>query len=198
MSGNSGLRPEHSWQSEAGLKAYFDRLTLTGSVFHRTTHDLIIWVTQIDWTSRTENVFTAATEGIEAALSLQPLPWLRADVNYTWCRTVRDDSTHAVLPYHPQNVANGSLLVNDLRLADKLWWGWRFNVNYTDCQNPGPLYDTVLPRTVACGQTVSLKIWNARIYWRIDNLFNANYQTRYGYPMPRRSYAVGVSMEMWE
>ena len=103
-----------------------------------------------------------------------------------------------MLPYHPQNVANGSLTVNDLQLAPKLWWGWNFNAHYTDCQNPGPFYPVVLPRTVICDQTVSLKIWNARVYWRIDNLFNANYQTRYGYPMPRRSYAVGVAMEMWE
>ena len=197
-SGNRDLRPEHSWQAELGLKAYAGWLSGTGAVFHRTTHDLIEWTAQPDWTYRTENVSTAATAGVEAALSARLLPWLRAELNYTWCHTAMDDSTHAVLPYHPQNTANGSLTVNDLRLADKLWWGWKLTARYTDCQNPGPYYAVVLPATVICDQTISLKIWNARVYYRLDNLFNANYQMRYGYPMPRRSYAVGISMEMWE
>ncbi|HTY07555.1 MAG TPA: TonB-dependent receptor, partial [Candidatus Edwardsbacteria bacterium] len=198
MYGDPGLRPEHSWQAETGLKAYLDWLTATGCYFHRTTRDLITWATLPDWSLHTENVYGALTDGVEATLSVRPLSWLRADINYTWCRTERDDSTHAVLPYHPQNTANANLVVDDLRLADKLWWGWKFTARYTDCQNPGPYYDAVLPATVICDHTVSLRIWNARLYWRLDNLFNAEYQTRYGYPMPRRNYAVGVSMEMWE
>jgi outer membrane cobalamin receptor len=144
------------------------------------------------------NLGRTLSRGCEVSVQYSPLAWLGVTANYSYNRTVVDTAGTIVLPYHPQNVANGSLTVNDLRLADKLWWGWKFNANYTDCQNPGPYYDAVLPRTVVCGQTVSLKIWNARIYWRIDNLFDANYQTRYGYPMPRRNYAIGVSMEMWE
>ena len=90
------------------------------------------------------------------------------------------------------------IAVNDLKLASNLRLGWKLNARYTDCQDPGPYYAVVLPRTFICDQTLSLKIRDARIYYRVDNLFNAEYQTRYGYPMPRRSYAFGISMELWD
>ena len=138
------------------------------------------------------------SNGCEVSVQCSPLAWLVIGANYSYNRTVVDTSGAVVLPYHPQNIANASLSVNDLRLAERLWWGWRLNAHYTDCQNPGPYYAIVLPATVICDQTISLKIWNARVYYRVDNLFNASYQTRYGYPMPRRSYAVGISMELWE
>lgn len=196
--GNQNLMPERNWQGEAGTKIEQGRFAFTGSLFWGKTRDMIDWAPLPDGSWRVTNLYRVKAVGIEATLSANVLSWLKADVNYTYCKATLDDSTNAVLPSHPQNVANGSLAVNDLKLAGTLWLGWKFTAKYTDCQNAGPWVSTTVPRFIVCDQTVSLKIRDARIYYRVDNLFNANYQTRYGYPMPRRSYAFGISIELWD
>ncbi|MDI6739457.1 MAG: TonB-dependent receptor [Candidatus Edwardsbacteria bacterium] len=196
--GNQNLMPERSWQGEAGAKIEQGRFAFTGSVFFGKTRDMIDWAPLPDGSWRVTNLFRTKAIGVEAALSANVLSWLKADVNYTYCKATMDDSINAVLPYRPLNLANGSLTVNDFKLTGNLWLGWKFTAKYTDCQNAGPWVSTTVPRFIICDQTVSLKIRDARVFYRVDNLFNANYQTRYGYPMPRRSYAFGISMELWD
>jgi outer membrane cobalamin receptor len=55
-----------------------------------------------------------------------------------------------------------------------------------------------LPSHVVCGQTLSFRISDARIFYRVDNLWNHEYQLRQGYPMPRRNQAFGISIELWD
>jgi len=198
MYGSDSLLPERSWQVEAGAKAERSGIALSASLFRRSTADMIQWKSMPDWSTRAVNLGRVNAEGIEASLELRPLYWLSANINYTHCLVTRDDSTHTVLPYRPRNVANGALSVDDLQLAEHLRLGWKLAARYTDCQDPGPYVAQVLPRTIICDQTLSIKIRDARMFWRADNLFNANYQTRYGYPMPRRSHAFGISIELWD
>ncbi|MRR09142.1 TonB-dependent receptor, partial [bacterium] len=198
MYGSDSLLPERSWQGEAWFKTERGTILATIAVFRRETRDQIQWRPMPDWSYRTINVGRVNATGIETSLSASPVSWLSLELNHTYCRTVQDDSTGAILPYHPQNIANGSLSVHDLQLAGHLRLGWKLAARYTDCQDPGPYVAQMLPRTIVCDQTLSIKIRDARVFWRADNLFNANYQTRYGYPMPRRSHAFGISIELWD
>lgn len=209
FSGNPDIAPEASSQTELGLRTSVASCHAQVAVYQRRTTDLIDWTNTVRIesadTAMPDTLYTypvnrgrVVSSGCELSVTYAPSSWLSLNANYTYSLSARDTIGKPSLPYRPRNVANGSLSINDLPLAEHLRLGWILAARYTDCQDPGPYVAQMLPRTVVCDQTLSIKIRDARIFWRADNLFNANYQTRYGYPMPRRSHAFGVSIELWD
>lgn len=200
MYGNPGLKPEISRQTEAGLSADFGRFHVAVTNFLRKTSDLVVW--QYDpstWMTTAANLSKAVSQGFE--MQAAATFWQRITIsgNYTYCRSYQDTINQPKLSYKPENTANASLALNDFQIVPELKLGWKFWAQYSDIQNTGS-YDPAdhLPAFIISHQELSLKIVDARVYYRVENLFNADYQTRFGYPMPRRTHSFGVTLELWD
>jgi outer membrane cobalamin receptor len=200
MYGNPDLKPEKSSQLEAGIKTDIKEISASLSAFRRNTIDLIIWdYDPLTWTSKTANLGKTMSQGVELQASHSLFDLVTLGINYTYCLTVQDTTDKPELPYKPQHLANGSITINDIQIVPDLKLGWKFWSQYTGIQKAGS-YDPVdnLPAYKISNQVLSLKIVDARVYYKVENLFNADYQTRYGYPMPRRTQSFGVTLELWD
>ena len=200
MYGNPDLKPERSSQLEAGIKTDIMEVSVALSAFQRNTLDLITWdYDPLTWMTRTANLGKTISQGIELQAGRTLFDIITLDLNYTYCLTVQDTVGRPNLPFKPQHLANGSITINDLQIVPDLKLGWKFWSQYSDIQQAGS-YDPVnnLPAYIISNQVLSLKIVDARVYYKVENLFNANYETRYGYPMPRRTQSFGVTLELWD
>ncbi|MEW6686256.1 MAG: TonB-dependent receptor [Candidatus Edwardsbacteria bacterium] len=202
MYGNPDLRPETSIQIEGGWKMENPSLKSSLSLFQRKTKNMINWQEQPDFSWKVMNIDKAKAQGVELMMDYKILACLTVSGNYTYCKVKEDSANGRLLPYRPLNVANFSLAINDYQITKGLQLGWKFQTQYTDMQvvSYPSIWGTgkTLPRYIVSNQTLSLKIRDARLYWKVENLFNAAYQTRDSYPMPRRSYAFGISWEFWD
>jgi outer membrane cobalamin receptor len=207
MSGNPDLKPETSRQLELGVKYQPGRLKASLSFFQRRTKDLIDWTHTVFLppdTSYTypENIGRVKAAGAEASLSLGIWDWMDLELSFAQCRTVEDTTSGRILPYRPLNTASAVARINDIKLAHHLWIGWRLSLRYSDRQTVRHQSEWAqgieLPRFLVADQTFSVKLRDARLFYSMENLGNALYQTRYGYPMPRRSHLFGVVLELWD
>jgi outer membrane cobalamin receptor len=201
MYGNRNLQPEINYQIESGVKIESSILNLSFALFQRINREPINWG-PIDpsndyspWT--VTNTADAVSRGGEISIDKNIVPWLSLGGNYTYCKAVEKDSAEKPLVYQPRNVANFTVSVKDVKLVDDLWLGWKFQARYSDIQHTEKPNIT-LSDFIISDQTFSLKIADARVYYKVENLFNANYETRYGYPMPRRTQSFGVTLELWD
>ncbi|MFA6431127.1 MAG: TonB-dependent receptor [Candidatus Margulisiibacteriota bacterium] len=202
--GDPNLKPEKSFSYEIGLERSFsDNHWARVNYFRNVTTDLIMW----DWKSnmmeaRAKNVGEANVEGAEFELTQKIARDGKAFANITYQKAVdvRDFDPLAqgkILRYTPEikyNVGietkNSTILVRHV--------GERF----------ADLYNTVkmAPYTV-----VDLKLFRklssaANVEFAVDNLFDENYSEVVGndpvtfanrnFPMPRRTYTLGVKWEI--
>lgn len=207
LSGNPRLRPEQSEQLELGARWDSGILSASAAVFRRRTRDLIDW-THVEFVppdtthQYPENLGRAAASGADLAASVSPLAFLSAGAAYSYCRSAEDTAAGRVLPYRPLNSGSAWLRLGDLTVAGALKVGLRLEARYADRQVVRHASEWAggveLPSHVVLGQTLSIVIRDARFYYAIENLNNAEYQTRYSYPMPRRSHAFGLVLELWD
>lgn len=207
ISGNPRLKPEKSEQLELGAKWSQGFIEASAAAFQRRTQDLIDW-THIafvppDTTHNfPENVGRVKARGLEASLTLHPRKWLRLEAGAVHCQTTEDSAGGRVLPYKPLNTASAKLGLGDFRVAGALLVGWSLSLRYSDRQvvrHASEWTDGLeLPRFLVADQTFSIKLRDARLYYAVENLGNALYQTRYDYPMPRRSHLFGIAVELWD
>ncbi|HAD82058.1 TPA: hypothetical protein DCG35_06225 [Candidatus Edwardsbacteria bacterium] len=202
MSGNPDLVPEKSWQYECGVRFTDDWHKTSISGYRRQTNDMIRWLTDMNtWLTTWANNLDVNTSGVEISSEVTPMNHLFFDFNYGYCLAEVSSDSNRELNYTPANSARVALSLRDIPITDHLSLSWQVNTQYKDRQlvsHPdefGPGFE--LPRYFVSGQTLSLKIRDAVLFYKIDNLFNAEYQVRAGYPMPRRSYAFGISLELW-
>ena len=198
MYGNPDLKPERSSQLEAGIKTDIMEVSASLSAFQRNTFDLIIWDSDpLTWVSKTTNLGKTISQGVELQAGRTLFDLVTLGLNYTYCLTFQDTLGRPNLPFKPQHIANGSITINDIQIVPDLKLGWKFWSQYSDIQRDN-MYNQILPRYIVSHQVLSLKIADARVYYKVENLFNADYETRYGYPMPRRTQSFGVTLELWD
>ncbi|MBI4726365.1 TonB-dependent receptor [candidate division TA06 bacterium] len=203
-SGNDSLLPEKNAQFEIGLKLGTIRTNGTLCFYRSKTTNLIDWGQQTflmpdTLFTKAANIGKTITQGVELQASHTLFDMVTLDLNYTYCLAVQDTIGRPGLPFKPQHIANGSVTINDIQIVPDLKLGWKFWSQYSDIQKAGN-WDPVdnLPAYIISNHVLSLKIADARVYYKVENLFNANYQTRYGYPMPRRTQSFGVTLELWD
>jgi outer membrane cobalamin receptor len=143
------------------------------------------------------NIGRTLSQGVELQASHTMFGLVTMDINYTYCLAVQDTAGRPKLAFRPLHTANGSVSINDIQIVPDLKLGWKFWSQYNDTQLDN-MYNQTLPRYIISNQVLSLKIVDARVYYKVENLFNANYETRYGYPMPRRTQSFGVTLELWD
>jgi vitamin B12 transporter len=186
FSGNSTLSPEQSKSYDIGIDQRLDgnRAILSLTAFQRDIRD------QIDFdfgTSRYFNLGRTRAKGVEAMLTLKPVDALTVTAAYSYI-DARDRDTGARLPRRPTNAVSVS--------AD---YDWSFGLStgatltmVSDSFNNATLTQR-LDGYALLGVRASFPITqNLEIYGRIDNLFDEEYATVYGYNTYGRSAFGGV------
>ncbi|MEC3909811.1 TonB-dependent receptor [Sphingobium sp. CR2-8] len=208
--GNQALSPEsaHGWEAGAEQRFLDGRLRFGGVWFDRTTKDQIIFnscsasstlalcyqpgSTTIRRSGYYQNVARAQAHGIEAQASVEPVPGLLIDGNYSW--TVSEDRSPGGtnfgrwLPRRPRNQANGSIS-----------YAWPFGLttgaavrwlghSYDNASNALRLDDYTLVDLRA-----EVKLFDQlRLFARVENLFDEGYMTAYRYGTLGRSIYAGL------
>ena len=189
-SGNSALRPERSKSYDIGFDQSLDgdKAVLSLTAFRRDTRNQINY----DYATYTYgNLDRTRAKGVEATLTLKPVEALTVAASYSYV-DARDRSGGATdgnrLPRRAANAVSVS--------ADYLWsFGLSTGATLTMV---GDSYDDTantrrLDGYALAGLRASFPVGDhLEVYGRIDNLFDADYATAYGYGTYGRSAYGGV------
>ncbi|MGH7930555.1 MAG: TonB-dependent receptor plug domain-containing protein, partial [Candidatus Binatia bacterium] len=197
--GNSNLKPEHSWELNAGFEQDFlqDRVKLGGTYFHREVQDLIegrpIPGNPLGC-FRAENVGRARFDGVEWNLKIKILAPLTLDSQYTYLDW---DTADGRLPRRPRH--RGSVGLNYLQNG--------FNINVTanivgsrdDFRAASPFGNIKEPGYVRTDLASSYMLpWAGRgvkdvsVFGKIENLFNKKYEEANGFRARPVNFLLGV------
>jgi len=207
--GNPDLDPEKSRTYEAGIEIGFKTLSVSFTYFYTKFKDKI----QTTFTSsgdRTwENLGKATISGIEAEISLDVgalFDWsleVRPYASLVYLIKHRDEETHEDLLY-----TSDAHLSYGLTVSDGEGFSANINLSYVgeqkieDWQNAGP--PTWMPPIITKGGftvanfTVTKPILDFNRFGKLSlrgevrNLFNKDYSYVKGYPMPGRSFFLGL------
>lgn len=198
--GNKLLRPESSRSWDAGItqKLLDGRIEVGATWFHRDTRNLINFIScRVPLTGiclgrpngTYDNVAKARAQGLEFTLAVKPVDALRVQANYGYVDAInaRTGLDLARRPRHSVNVS-----------ADYDWsFGLKAGATIT---HVGPSFDNASNTRKLDGYVlVDLRAafpvtHNIELYGRIENLFNAQYETSFRYGTPRRAAYAGVRL----
>jgi vitamin B12 transporter len=191
--GNPNLRPERARGYEYGVEqTFFDRKLLFDVTYYRLDFD-----DQIDFDfnqSTWFNIATSRSTGVEAMMSALLTDSTRLDVNYT-NNNATDLDRNRTLPRRPYDRVNVTL--NQGLLNGRANW-------YVQFSTVGVRYDYAVPapqQRMPTYALVNTAFWydltkNVRLFGRIDNVFDADYEEVVGYNTPRFSAYGGIRITL--
>ncbi|HVI99394.1 MAG TPA: TonB-dependent receptor [Sphingomonas sp.] len=209
--GNATLRPETATSYDIGVEqALLDgRVRASATWFHRDTHNQIDFQScpadEIDDEASVcyqrpygtyANIGRARAQGVEIALALRPVDALRVEANYTY--THAENRTPGAsygmdLARRPRETVNFSA---DYRLPVGLSVGGTLQV-VGDSVDYADFIDPRLDGYVLAGVRAELPVGERfAIYGRIENLFDAHYETVSGYGTFGRAAYGGIRMKL--
>lgn len=195
--GNTALNPEtsRSWDAGVTQKLVDGKIEVGVTWFHRDTRNLINYIGCTVLTGicanrpngTYDNVAKARAQGLEFALALRPVDALRVQANYGYVEAV-NVGTGRDLARRPRHSVNTSV--------DYDWaLGLKTGATIT---HVGSSFDNVsnsrkLDGYVLVDLRAALPVAHGiEVYGRIENLFNAQYETSFRYGTPRRAAYAGV------
>lgn len=208
--GNPDLDPEESETYELGLNWYHQVFDASLTYFYTDFEDKIETVPGPGGVTTWENVSDATVSGWEGSLSCSIGRWLnwhwkiRPYINFTYLDEYEDDETDDDLHYVSDLLVSYGLSVSDFR-----GFSMRLNFAYTGEQDVEDWEDydwmsMAEPEVIekggftAANLTVEKKIVDfsrfggLTLRGEIRNLLDKDYAYVKGYPMPERSYLVGI------
>jgi outer membrane cobalamin receptor len=208
---NPGLRPEHNRSADAGLEQSLlgGLLVVDATLFVNRYEDLIVATGRSlqDFSRfRTDNISNARARGVETSAALRTRGGIEVRTSYSWLDTaiLAVDRSPLVAP-PPFSV--GDPLVRRPRhqaSLDVVWtrgpvtayarvWGRSGMLDVEPSW--GAIYGGLFnaPGFAVANAGVSLAVGRGiNLVARFDNLLDRQYEAVFGYPAPRRSFAVGV------
>jgi len=193
--GNPDLKPEKldGWDIGFEQSLLNDKIKFDFGYFRNDYNDLIDWVWEgPGWMDgKYQNISVARTYGYESSLTINPLPGLKASVNYTY--TDSDDGNKEDLIGVPRNRYNFIVKYSPKE---------RFSVYAKGTASSSRRYNSSGKRTdgyfdSAIGATVRLfKLAGAHVYaWgQINNLTNDKYEVSKDYRKPGIGFMAGISI----
>lgn len=214
---NPNLRPERttSWEASLEHELAAGGATLGATYFHQRFADLIDYFYNAATPSQSEyeNIARARSAGVEAEARLAPVHGISADANYTWLDTKVlqsgfDPSPDATLvqggpllrrPKHSASLGIGYARPDGLSATaratyvgardDRLFHGAPTFDTQAVTLDPYTKLDLSL---VAPLSPVARQLKPLDLTFRIDNVFDAHYQSVAGYATPGRTIGVGA------
>lgn len=207
--GNAKLKPETAIQYNIGAaysktwnNSMQTMLRLQADAYYNTVTDKIMAFpkgTQFRWTMM--NLGKVNISGIdataEASLSPTPLLTIGARLQYTWQRAIDVTSSNTSyykdqLPYTPEHSGSAMITVaygNTELNYSLLYSGERYSQQENIVRNRMEAWHT---SDIALTHKIRIKGSQLSISAEVNNLFNKDYDVVKNFPMPLRSYSVGM------
>lgn len=186
--GTRDLKPEKSTAFDAGIeKEFLDGRLVVGATWFRQRYRNLIQTNFA--TFMADNIGRARCEGVETVVSAQPLEGLTLRAAYTYLEAV-DLETDRLLSRRPRNRVTSSLeyTVASLTLAaDYLYVSKRFDASARRDLSPHSLVN--LRGSYEVNRHV-------RLYARVDDLFDTDYEEAGGYNAPGIAAFGGIEVRM--
>ncbi len=199
--GNPDLEPEYGWNYEAGIK---NTLVVNGlvlknelTVFQNRIKDLIIWMPSINGKWSPANYNNSVTSGLEFSGSFNKYLKNEKQIAISYCfgytdakiysGDLSDGGTQRI--YVPRFKSNLSvkLLLKSLQLTYTQFFESKRYTDDVNALDPYTLSD------VSAGYKLPFRQLNIKLYFKVKNMFNVEYQIYNGYAQPLRNYATGLN-----
>lgn len=197
--GNPDLQPEHSFGWDAGIEQYFFKENFMAGItyFKLEFSDLF----GFDDNFKSININKASSEGIEFYLKAKPLDALNINFNYTFNKTKdmgqNPDDRDKSLLRRPEHKAALGFTFNFTEkfsaFSEVIFIGSRDDKNYSVFPAERIKMDSYMLLNISAGY----RIYNLiSIYFRIENLLDADYQEVYGYGTAGISASTGFRIRI--
>jgi vitamin B12 transporter len=185
--GNQNLKSETSFNWDVGFEqGFLDQTVKFGATYFSNQFNNLIQADPTNfWIA--ENINSATAQGIEAFFQINPLEDLTIRGNYTFDATL-DEETGNPLLNRPENKGNFEANYRFLKNAD-------LNLVVIAVGEKDGVLGTRVPAYAIANLAGSYQVHpNVKLFARIDNLFNKEYQEVYGYGTTRLAGYGGVSL----
>ncbi len=212
--GNSTLKPETSWEIDAGLTqdVFGGRLRFEPTYFYREVHNLIEEVEDelppVAGVPEEERAGNASTrmQGVELITRLQPTQWLTLAGNYTYLNFVtpgESPPSRGTLVNRPRHRGSASATGhwdNLFAAGDRATFSTMvYLVGHRDSPNPFNTDEPFSPAPIAGYTRVDLalayhfggRLSPLSVTATARNLFNRDYAESIGFPAPPANFLVG-------
>jgi len=179
---NPELKPEESYSTQIGMRYQLTNQLNAELSAYRLTGDNLIEQQGTFPNFEYVNSGTSTHYGIETTIRFVPVQGLHIGGNYSWFT-----SDNPVVGQPEQNI----------RLSLTYHWKYlslRYQIQYIEGMNDlvNGVYQDLHSYTVS-DLGVDVVFWdNAQLFVNADNLFDTEYQSKYGYPMPGLTIEGGV------
>jgi vitamin B12 transporter len=191
------LQPEKSRGWDAGFEQtlFEDRVSFGSTYFRNKIDDLIA----IDFSTgvppfRPENVSKAETWGIESYIAVTPVQMVTVRLDHTWLKT-RDQEANADLARRPEHKINLDVAyrpIEDVSVSfDVLYVGKRDDVDFVTF---APVKED--PYTVLSLAASWQARKNLRLFGRVENLLDEDYEEPNGFGHPGIGFFAGVEARL--
>ena len=194
--GNPDLNPERSQSWDAGIEQYFFNYKYMAGVtyFHNTFNNLFGFSSNF----KVFNIKKARSEGLEFYMTFNPNDKINISANYTYTIS-KDESGSKSIPLlrRPENKASLTFNYNVIRNTNL-----NLQVNYTGISidkdfSSFPAKTVVLKSHTIINAAASYNLLdNIKLYGRIVNLLNTDYEEVFGYATARRSVYMGIKFNL--
>jgi len=198
LNGNLNLKPEESFNWDIGVEqAFANNQFILGLTYFYNDIDNFIKNEQIaeevntgvtTYTYQTVNVASLKTSGIEATLEWYPIDAVTLKLNYTYTDSKKDDGSRKDrLPLHHGGFSVDIYPVKKLQI--------NLNANLTGERYDGDYTGKTLPSYTLVNLAASYQVKdNLKLFGRIDNLFDKDYEEVAGYGTADFSGYVGLKL----
>jgi vitamin B12 transporter len=192
--GVANLSAETSAGWEAGITQplWDGKIEIFGTYFHNDVQDLIEFRTGPGGGFIPFNIGKATLEGVETGIKVAWIPEVELQLNYTYL-TAEDEDAATRLIRRPRHLFNGQLTVFPVeQVTISLDWTWAVG---REDNNPATFTrqdneDYLLMRVAAAWQICD----NVKVFGRIENLTNDQYQEVLGFPALDQAAYGGVEV----
>lgn len=211
--GNIALKPENGFSIESGFQIDFFKilslknkfpsstLTFNTTAFYKQINDWIIWYPSSSFVWKPQNLMLVQSRGTELNIQYKYkknnfIAGFKLEYFYTISTNekpllLNDASLHRQLIYIPLSKWNARLFLEYKSFS--LNFNHSFTgLRYTTSDNTSSLYPYYLDNFEA-GKVFTTKSILFRLFLRINNVFNSDYQSVLNRPMPLRSFNTGIS-----
>lgn len=194
--GNPDLKPEIAREYEGGIEQPFGTgNSVKFTAFRRRVSDLISWQTNSVFVSTAANIGRAQITGTEAELRFSMSKIVSGTVNYTRMFPVDETNGDRLLTVnsHIPDTGLGGSLQFALDQQTSLAFDGRWVKNYVlSSEEPWEYYvvNGKISETVSYGKDLKVNY-----YVGMKNMFNREYETVKGYPMPPAELYGGISAQ---
>jgi outer membrane cobalamin receptor len=191
--GNPDLEPEKSRAADLSMEFRKERFLYNTSVFYALLDDKIVWILdEVTFMYKPYNLDNVRNFGVENEARYFVLSNLEFKAGYTYLMSQVDNDGWELLRYAPQHKGAVSLNYSPVRSLS-------LGINargQSRCWSSDGESGTKIPVCMICNLVLQKSFSNLKLFAKVNNVFDKRYLSRKNYPLPGRTYAVGMDLEL--